>query len=77
MLAFASGIFIPITYLPDFVQKIAPYLPTYKLDQLALSAVGAQADPASKDIQGLLIFTVLFAVLALRAYRRAEQRSAT
>jgi ABC-2 type transport system permease protein len=75
VLVFASGIFTPIAYLPDFIQKIAPYLPTYKLDQLALSAVGAQADPAGKDIQGLLIFTAVFALLAVRAYRFGERRT--
>ncbi len=28
-LAFASGIFLPLEQLPVFVQRVAPYLPTY------------------------------------------------
>src|SRR5439155_19951649 len=43
---FASGIFVPVNQLPDFIQKIAPYLPAYRYGQLAWGAVGAQADPA-------------------------------
>lgn len=34
-MSFASGVFIPLQFLPKFVQDIAPYLPTYHLAQLA------------------------------------------
>ena len=42
-MAFASGLWIPIHQLPDFVQAIAPALPPYHFAQLALGTVGAAA----------------------------------
>src|SRR5437879_1864706 len=47
---FASGIFVPISQLPDFIQRIAPYLPTYRYGQLAWGAVGYPADPVTTDV---------------------------
>jgi ABC-2 type transport system permease protein len=40
-LAFASGLWIPIFVLPEFVQRLAPFLPPYHYAQLALRTVGA------------------------------------
>ena len=40
-MAFAGGMWIPVDFLPDTIQAIAPYLPTYHYAQLALGAVGA------------------------------------
>lgn len=71
---FASGIFIPVSQLPDFIQAIAPYLPTYRYGQLAWGAVGAPADPASTDLLWLAGYTVLFLAITLRAYRAEESR---
>src|SRR5260370_2236962 len=34
LLSFASGLFVPLSLLPDILQKIAPYLPPYQLGQL-------------------------------------------
>ncbi|WP_263382875.1 ABC transporter permease [Granulicella arctica] len=39
-MSFASGLWIPLQFLPHFVQKIAPFLPTYHLSQLMLSVFG-------------------------------------
>ena len=35
-IAFASGLWIPLSQLPEFVQALAPFLPPYHLAQLAL-----------------------------------------
>jgi ABC-2 type transport system permease protein len=75
VLSFVSGIFLPLSALPDFIRNIAPYLPTYRVAQLAWLAIGAQADPFSTDIFWLLIFGLAFTVFALSAYRISEQRS--
>ena len=71
---FASGIFEPLPLLPDFVQKIGPYLPAYLYGQLAWDAVGARADPVWRDVAGLALYTVAFLTLALLAFNRQESR---
>jgi ABC-2 type transport system permease protein len=40
-LSFCSGLWVPIMFLPKFLQRIAHFLPPYHLAQLALGAVGA------------------------------------
>jgi ABC-2 type transport system permease protein len=75
MLSFASGLFVPITALPDFVQTIAPFLPTYRLAQLAWNAVGVPTDPIDKDIRWLAIYGMAFVIIAVRAYHRGEERT--
>jgi ABC-2 type transport system permease protein len=73
-LAFASGLFMPVSQLPSFVQRIAPYLPAYHYGQLAWSAVGAPAEPFYVSLLWLAGYTAFFIVIALRAYRREESR---
>lgn len=73
-LAFASGLFLPIRDLPAFVQRIAPYLPTYHLGQLAWGAVGARSEPLAVSAAWLLGYAVLFLALALRAYTSDQRR---
>jgi ABC-2 type transport system permease protein len=70
---FASGIFEPLQLLPDFVQKIGPYLPAYLYGQLAWDAVGAHSDPVWRDVAGLAVYAVGFLVLALLAFNRQER----
>ena len=60
--------------LPGFVQKIAPYLPSYHYGQLAWSAVGARAEPLAVSLAWLAGYTVVFLAIAMRAYRREETR---
>jgi ABC-2 type transport system permease protein len=76
-LSFASGLFIPISQLPSFVQQVAPYLPTYHYGQLAWSAVGARSEPVATSLAWLVAYTALFLVLAIKAYRREEQQKFT
>lgn len=73
-LSFASGLFIPISQLPSFVQQVAPYLPTYHYGQLAWSAVGAPSESVATSLGWLAAYTVLFLALAVRGYRREEQQ---
>ncbi len=75
-MAFASGLYIPISQLPPVVGHIAPYLPAYHLGQLALGAIGGQPlGQIGGHVLALLGFTALFLVLALIAYRRDEGRT--
>src|SRR5690606_24683825 len=65
-MAFASGLWMPITVLPPVVQQIAAYLPTYHYAQLALGTVGATplGNPAMHAIV-LAAFTVFFLIVAV------------
>jgi ABC-2 type transport system permease protein len=72
-MSFASGLWIPIPQLPDFLQALAPYLPAYHLGQLALSTIGAHdgGDPLGHAFA--LVLTALVAgVAAALAYRRSS-----
>jgi ABC-2 type transport system permease protein len=73
-LSFASGLFMPVSQLPAFVQRVAPYLPSYHYGQLAWSAVGARAEPLAVSLAWLAGYTVVFLAIAVRAYRREETR---
>lgn len=74
-LAFASGIFIPLSQMPDFIQKVAPWLPTYHYGQLAWSLVGARdAESPARAALALGIWTVVFLTIALRTIRIEEER---
>ena len=72
-MSFASGLWIPIQQLPDFLQALAPYLPAYHLGQLALSTIGAHAggDPLG-HVLALLLTTLLAGAAAVVAYRRSS-----
>jgi ABC-2 type transport system permease protein len=39
-MAFLSGLWMPLTMLPDFISRVAPVWPAYHLAQLALAAIG-------------------------------------
>jgi ABC-2 type transport system permease protein len=73
-LSFASGLFMPTSQLPDFVRRIAPYLPTYHYGQLGWGAVGAASEPLLTSLAWLAGYTALFLLIAVRAYRREESR---
>jgi ABC-2 type transport system permease protein len=73
--AFASGLFFPKQLLPDFIQRISPYLPLHFFGQLGWDAIGAPTDESvTTDWLYLAAYGVLFFVIALWAYRREENR---
>jgi ABC-2 type transport system permease protein len=75
-MTFVSGLYMPITQFPIFVQHIAPYLPAYHFAQLALAAIGAHPiGTVSHHLMALAGFTAVFLVVAVRAYRRDEGRT--
>lgn len=75
-IAFASGLWIPLSQLPDIVQAIAPFLPPYHLAQFALGLIGA-ADGSSPLVHlgALVAFTAGFLVIAGWGYWRDEGRT--
>lgn len=72
-LSFASGLFVPINQLPEFVQRLAPFLPSYHYAQLAWSALGAGSETLGTSLLWLAGYTALLSMLAIRAYRREER----
>jgi ABC-2 type transport system permease protein len=72
--AFASGLFVPLESLPEIVQEIAPYLPTYRYAELAWSAVGANTEPLSESVVWLASYGIAFLSAAVWAYRREDIR---
>jgi len=78
-MSFASGLWIPFQYLPHWVQKIAPFLPTYHLAQLMESIYGpgyylANASLASHWF-GLAGFTCLMLGLSWAVFNRSQQQA--
>jgi len=71
-LSFASGLFMPLHQLPGFVQRIAPYLPSYHYGHLAWGAVGAPSEPLLSSLAWLAGYTALFLAVTARVYRREQ-----
>jgi ABC-2 type transport system permease protein len=76
-MSFASGIFVPLQQLPDFIQKIGPYLPMYPLGRLAWNSIGLKYDDLWKSPVELAIWGLVFLVLTLWALRREDNRRFT
>jgi ABC-2 type transport system permease protein len=74
-LAFAGGLWMPVSSLPRFFQTIAPALPQYHLGQLALGAVGvAPAASVLAHVAMLAIASVVLGLAAVVAWRRVDAR---
>jgi ABC-2 type transport system permease protein len=75
-MAFASGLWIPMSQLPDVVQSVAVALPPYHFVQLALGTIGAsEGGSPVVHAAALLGFTLLFLVVAAWGFRRDEGRT--
>lgn len=76
-MSFASGFWMPIKYLPHWLQVIAPALPTYHLAQLALGIFGL-AQPGGSMLQHweiLFAFTLLMLGAAWIIFTRMEAKA--
>jgi ABC-2 type transport system permease protein len=75
-MAFASGLWIPISELPDVVQSVAVALPPYHFVQLALGTIAAsEGGSPVVHAAAVLGFTVLFLAVAAWGFRRDEGRT--
>jgi ABC-2 type transport system permease protein len=71
-MAFLSGLWMPITMLPTFIQNIAWIWPPYHLAQLALAASGRDsAGGVLEHVGYLAAFTVICFAIARRSLARA------
>ena len=72
-MSFLSGLWIPITMLPNFLQSFAEFLPPYHLSQLALKVVGLDTgDSVAKHLSILVLFTVVFFVVAIMTFNNKK-----
>jgi ABC-2 type transport system permease protein len=76
-LSLFGGLWMPLDVLPDYIQRLAPYLPTYYASRLALRSLGylKDAGSAGTDLLILLAYAVVFVVLAVWLFRRQEVRN--
>jgi ABC-2 type transport system permease protein len=75
-MSFCGGLWVPLMFLPHFMQTFAVVMPTYHLGQLMLSAFGyPMTGTAISHWYGLLGFTLLMLGTAGLAHRRLEQNS--
>jgi ABC-2 type transport system permease protein len=74
-MSFMSGLWIPIKFLPKFLQPIAPCLPAYHLSQLMETVFGYQRRNATAGTHwfGLVGFTLLMLGASWAVFHRAEQ----
>ncbi len=70
--AFASGLFFPLNFLPQFLRDLAPYLPLYRAAHLVWNSVGYPENDLNADWYYMAAYTVAFFLLALWAYQRDQ-----
>lgn len=69
-LAFLSGLWIPSTMFPGWLQAVAEWLPPYHLAALALDVTGAKPADWIHSLTVLGAFGLLFAVMTALGWRR-------
>ncbi len=74
VLAFASGMLVPLNQLPSFVQQVAVFLPTYHYAQLGWGVLGAGDENIAVSVAWLAGYGIVFFTTALWAYRRDATR---
>ena len=69
--AFLSGLWIPVEMLPDFLHKVALFMPPFHLGQLALGVIGQGAGhPPILHLAVLVGITVASLAVAVRGLKR-------
>ena len=75
-MSFLSGLWVPLRFMPHWLQGIAPALPTYHLSQLMLSIFGYQDSmPLATHWNALIGFTFLMLGLSWLIFHRREQNA--
>jgi ABC-2 type transport system permease protein len=75
-MSFLSGLWIPIRFMPHWLQRIAPILPTYHLSQLMLRIFGyGDSMSLATHWNALIGFTLLMLGLSNLVFHRREQKA--
>lgn len=70
-MAFCSGLWVPMMFLPPFLQKVAQFLPSYHLSKLALDVIGMDNAPAvAQHCEAMVAFALIFVGFAAWAFKR-------
>lgn len=73
-MSFCSGLWMPFSFLPKFVQRIGVFLPSYHLSQLALNLIGGgQAGSASGHWETLIGFALVCLGIARLGHQRDQR----
>jgi len=70
-MAFLSGLWIPLSMFPSFLQKAAPIWPSYHLNRIALDSVGFEQGALWPALLVLVGISVAMLGLAVRRLRRS------
>ncbi|MEM7053263.1 MAG: ABC transporter permease [Pseudomonadota bacterium] len=71
-LAFLSGLWIPSTQFPAFLQAVAAWLPPYHLAELALNVTGAKSSNWLPSVWILIVYSLVFALLTALGWKRLD-----
>ena len=73
-MSYCSGLWVPLAFLPHWLQRVAPWLPTYHLGQVMLESLGYGQPGGSpvRHILALLGFTLIFLGAAAVAFQRID-----
>lgn len=69
-LAFLSGLWVPVSQFPVWLQDLAAWLPPYHLAGLALHVTGALPGSWTTHLLVLILYTVVFGALTAAGWRR-------
>ena len=73
-MSFCSGLWMPIMFLPHFIQKIALFLPPYHLSQLAFAQIGASIGGSQLlHWESLIGFTLICLGVAWVGHQRDQK----
>ncbi|PKL96271.1 MAG: ABC transporter permease [Gammaproteobacteria bacterium HGW-Gammaproteobacteria-8] len=71
-MVFLSGLWVPVTQFPTWLQGFAAWLPPYHLAELALHVAGVKPADVIVSVAALLGYSVLFVVLTAIGWRRLD-----
>ena len=71
-MVFLSGLWVPVTQFPAWLQALAPWLPPYHLAELALHVAGVKPAEVIVSVGILLGYSVLFGILTAIGWQRLD-----
>lgn len=75
-MSFASGLFMPLEFMPAFLRDIAPFTPAYHFAQIGWMSIGAKSDTTELTHWAWVMgYALIFFLMALVAYRRDEGKN--
>jgi ABC-2 type transport system permease protein len=74
-MCFLSGLWLPISFLPQGIRAVAAYLPGFHLGQLGLLSLGVRVPGEFVQHAAVLAgYSAVFAGLAWFGYRREQEK---